>query len=200
MYVYIIMDLEAILRTHPIRNLRAVVRSVKSPVILPKNLTKEKMIQHILKLKKDGYPVPPVEKYEPPPRAKKAEKEEPKRKKIIVKVKKVVPRKTIKKETQSQKRARGIAGPAEAAQEDALNLLEKHRVQLEKIPVMITKDGKRVPDPSGNNFYKNKKEKISSKSFLDGSYKMRIDRAKRELKAIEKQIEKIAAKSKKKTK
>ena len=38
------MDLEAILRTHPIRNLRAVVRSVKSPVILPKNLTKEKMI------------------------------------------------------------------------------------------------------------------------------------------------------------
>jgi hypothetical protein len=111
--------------------------------------------------------------------------------------KKVVPRKIIKKETASQKRARGIAGPAEAAQEDALILLEEHRAELEKIPVMIKNEkGKRVPDPSGNNFYKNKKEKISSKSFLDGSYKMRIDRAKREVKAIKKQIEKIAAKKK----
>lgn len=133
--------------------------------------------------------------------AEEAKKIEAAMEKKFGKVTKVVPRKIIKKETSSQKRARGIAGPAEAAQEDALILLEEHRAELEKIPVMIKNEkGKRVPDPSGNNFYKNKKEKISSKSFLDGSYKMRIDRAKREVKAIKKQIEKIAAKSKKKTK
>jgi len=91
----------------------------------------------------------------------------------------------------------GKKSAAEKLVDEALSILKANKAKLEKIPVMVTKDGKRVRDPSGRNFYSNKLEKMTSPAFLKGSEDEVSKRISREIKSINTQV---AKKPRKKTK
>ena len=88
----------------------------------------------------------------------------------------------------------GKKSAAEKLVDEALSLLKDNKTKLEKIPVMITQDGKRVRDPSGRNFYSNKLEKMTSPAFLQGSEDEVIKRISREIKSINTQVSKMKEK------
>lgn len=68
-----------ILETHPVTNLKSILRNIKGDVGSYSKMKKAELIDRIMELKKKGFPVPKVEKYVKPERKKPEKKAEPKK-------------------------------------------------------------------------------------------------------------------------
>jgi hypothetical protein len=68
-----------ILETHPVTNLKAILRNIKGDIGSYSKMKKAELIDRIMELKKKGFPVPKVEKYVKPVRKKVEKKPEPKK-------------------------------------------------------------------------------------------------------------------------
>jgi len=75
-----------ILETHPVINLKAILRKMKQDVGSYSKMKKDELIKRIMELKKKGFPVPKVEKYVKPARKKAPEPKKPEPKKPEPKV------------------------------------------------------------------------------------------------------------------
>lgn len=67
--------MRAILESHPVKNLKAIMKELKQPLAGYSKMKKAELVDRILELKKKGFPVPKVEMYEKPPRKAPAKKE-----------------------------------------------------------------------------------------------------------------------------
>lgn len=111
-------DLESRLNTHPVKNLKAILRDMKQEIGSYSKMKKAELVARILQLKNKKFPVPDVPVYERPsgkaakPVAKK-EKAEPKKAEPAPKVKKVIKKpkgtaeKTAKEATEKSKTKKG---------------------------------------------------------------------------------------------
>lgn len=64
-----------ILESHPVKNLKAIMKELKQPVSGYSKLKKSELVDKIMELKKKGFPVPKVEMYVKPERKKPEKKE-----------------------------------------------------------------------------------------------------------------------------
>jgi hypothetical protein len=69
--------MKEILETHPVTNLKSILREMKQEVGSYSKMKKAELIERIMHLKKKGFPVPKVEKYVKPARKKVAKKTAP---------------------------------------------------------------------------------------------------------------------------
>ena len=66
--------MKAELESHPVRNLKAILKNLKQPIGGYSKLKKSDLVKRILDLKQKGFPVPTVEMYVPPAKKGKAAK------------------------------------------------------------------------------------------------------------------------------
>lgn len=85
-YILLSNYMKDILETHPVINLKAILRKMKQDVGSYSKMKKDELIKRIMELKKKGFPVPKVEKYVKPARKKAPEPKKPEPKKPEPKV------------------------------------------------------------------------------------------------------------------
>lgn len=106
-------DLESRLNTHPVKNLKAILRDMKQEIGSYSKMKKAELVARILQLKKKKLPVPDVPVYERPsgkaakPVAKKEKAEPAPKVKKVIKKPKGTAEKTAKEATEKSKTKKG---------------------------------------------------------------------------------------------